>query len=71
MRKPRYVSWDGSMSQPVMPYLMDQGTDVINIPVHLLYLIGVDNRSSHTNIDNRLMPKETIEVKSKLSTNII
>tara|TARA_B110000503_G_C7062605_1_gene377336 strand:+ start:580 stop:1032 length:453 start_codon:yes stop_codon:yes gene_type:complete len=30
MRKPRYVPWDGSMNQPVMPYLMDQGTDVIN-----------------------------------------
>lgn len=30
MRKPRYVPWDGSMNQPVMPYLIDQGTDVIN-----------------------------------------
>ena len=29
-RKPRYVAWDGSMNQPVMPYLIDQGTDVIN-----------------------------------------
>jgi len=30
MRKPRYVPWDGSQNQPVMPYLMDSGTDVIN-----------------------------------------
>lgn len=30
MRKPRYIPWDGSMNQPVMPYLHDQGTDVIN-----------------------------------------
>jgi hypothetical protein len=29
-RKPRYVPWDGSMNQPIMPYLHDQGTDVIN-----------------------------------------
>jgi hypothetical protein len=30
MRKPRYVPWDGSQNQPVMPYLIDRGTDVIN-----------------------------------------
>ena len=30
MRKPRYVPWDGTMSQPVMPFLIDDGTDVIN-----------------------------------------
>ena len=30
MRKPRYVQWDGSMSQPTMPYMIDIGTDVIN-----------------------------------------
>jgi hypothetical protein len=30
MRKPRYVPWDGSMNQPVMPYMIDIGTDVIN-----------------------------------------
>lgn len=29
-RKPRYVPWDGTMNQPVMPYLHDDGTDVIN-----------------------------------------
>ena len=29
-RKPRYVPWDGSMNQPVMPYMNDNGTDVIN-----------------------------------------
>ena len=29
-RKPRYVKWDGSMSQPVMPYLHDTGTEVNN-----------------------------------------
>ena len=29
-RKPRYIPWDGSQSQPVMPYMMDMGTDVIN-----------------------------------------
>lgn len=29
-RKPRYVPWDGSMNQPVMPYMVDIGTDVIN-----------------------------------------
>jgi len=29
-RKPRYVQWDGSMNQPVMPYLHDSGTDVCN-----------------------------------------
>ena len=29
-RKPRYVQWDGSMNQPVMPYLNDHGTDVNN-----------------------------------------
>ncbi len=29
-RKARFVQWDGSMSQPVMPYMNDNGTDVIN-----------------------------------------
>jgi len=29
-RKPRYVPWDGSQNQPVMPYLIDQGSDVAN-----------------------------------------
>ena len=29
-RKPRYIQWDGSMNQPVMPYMQDGGTDVIN-----------------------------------------
>ena len=29
-RRPRYVPWDGSQNQPVMPYLHDGGTDVIN-----------------------------------------
>lgn len=30
MRKPRYVQWDGSMSQPTLPFLHDFGTDVNN-----------------------------------------
>ena len=30
MRKPRYIPWDGSQNQPVMPYMVDIGTDVIN-----------------------------------------
>lgn len=30
MRKPRYVPWDGSMNQPIMPYMVDAGTEVIN-----------------------------------------
>jgi len=30
MRRPRFVAWDGSQNQPVMPYLHDSGTDVIN-----------------------------------------
>ena len=30
IRKPRYVPWDGSQNLPVMPYLMDAGTDVNN-----------------------------------------
>lgn len=30
LRKPRYIPWDGSQSQPVMPYLHDQGTGVLN-----------------------------------------
>mgnify|MGYP006889531406 CR=1 FL=1 len=30
LRKPRYIPWDGSMNQPVMPFLHDDGTDVIN-----------------------------------------
>lgn len=29
-RRPRYLPWDGTMSQPVMPYLHDHGTGVIN-----------------------------------------
>lgn len=29
-RRPRYVQWDGSMNQPIMPYLHDHGTDVPN-----------------------------------------
>lgn len=29
-RRPRYVPWDGSMNQPVMPYMHDDGTDVNN-----------------------------------------
>lgn len=29
-RKPRYVQWDGSQNQPIMPYLHDHGTDVNN-----------------------------------------
>lgn len=29
-RKPRFVQWDGSMNQPVIPYMNDNGTDVIN-----------------------------------------
>lgn len=29
-RKPRYIQWDGTQSQPVMPYLNDTGTEVIN-----------------------------------------
>jgi hypothetical protein len=30
MRKPRYVPWDGTMHQPVMPFLVDDSTGVIN-----------------------------------------
>ena len=29
-RKPRYVQWDGTMNQPVMPYLQDFDSGVIN-----------------------------------------
>ena len=29
-RKPRYMPWDGTQNQPVMPYLVDVGSDVIN-----------------------------------------
>ena len=29
-RKPRYIPWDGTMSQPVIPYINDMGTGVIN-----------------------------------------
>uniref|UniRef100_A0A7S3TL04 Uncharacterized protein n=1 Tax=Strombidinopsis acuminata TaxID=141414 RepID=A0A7S3TL04_9SPIT len=29
-RKPRYVQWDGSMNQPVMPFMHDHGTEVAN-----------------------------------------
>lgn len=30
MRKPRYVGWDGTMHQPVMPFFIDDSTGVIN-----------------------------------------
>ena len=30
MRKPRYVQWDGTQNQPVMPFMNDAGTDVTN-----------------------------------------
>lgn len=30
LRKPRYVPWDGTMHQPIMPFLVDDKTDVIN-----------------------------------------
>uniref|UniRef100_A0A7S3CLD6 Uncharacterized protein n=1 Tax=Strombidium rassoulzadegani TaxID=1082188 RepID=A0A7S3CLD6_9SPIT len=30
LRKPRFVPWDGSQNQPVMPFLHDSGTDVTN-----------------------------------------
>lgn len=39
-RKPRYVPWDGTMHQPVMPFLVDDGTDVIN---------GTFRRNANTN----------------------
>ena len=29
-RRPRFVQWDGSMNQPVMPYMHDWGSDVPN-----------------------------------------
>ena len=29
-RNPRYVPWDGTMSQPIMPYINEMGTGVIN-----------------------------------------
>ena len=29
-RRPRYVPWDGTQNQPVMPFALDQGTGVIN-----------------------------------------
>lgn len=29
-RKPRYVPWDGTMNQPVMPFFIDDSTGVIN-----------------------------------------
>jgi hypothetical protein len=29
-RKPRYIAWDGSQNQPVMPYMVDMGSEVIN-----------------------------------------
>jgi hypothetical protein len=29
-RKPRFIQWDGSMNQPVMPFMLDHGTDVPN-----------------------------------------
>lgn len=29
-RKPRYVPWDGTMSQPAMPFMQDTGSGVIN-----------------------------------------
>jgi hypothetical protein len=40
MRKPRYVPWDGTQHQPIMPFLVDDGTDVIN---------GTWRRNSSTN----------------------
>jgi hypothetical protein len=30
LRQPRYIPWDGTMSQPVMPFLIDDSTGVIN-----------------------------------------
>ena len=30
LRRPRFVPWDGTMSQPVMPFLDDELTGVIN-----------------------------------------
>jgi len=39
-RKPRYVPWDGTQNQPVMPFLVDVGTDVIN---------GTWKRNANTN----------------------
>ena len=29
-RQPRYIPWDGTMHQPIMPFLVDDGTGVIN-----------------------------------------
>lgn len=29
-RSPRYIRWDGSQNQPIMPYLHDHGTEVNN-----------------------------------------
>lgn len=29
-RRPRYLPWDGTMSQPAMPYVHDTGSKVIN-----------------------------------------
>lgn len=29
-RKPRYIPWDGSQNQPIMPYMVDIGSEVIN-----------------------------------------
>jgi len=30
MRKPRYVPWDGTQNQPIMPFFIDDSTGVIN-----------------------------------------
>jgi len=30
MRQPRYIPWDGTMNQPIMPFLVDDSTGVIN-----------------------------------------
>ena len=30
LRRPRYVPWDGSQSQPIIPFFNDEGTGVIN-----------------------------------------
>ena len=30
LRKARYIPWDGTMNQPVMPFLKDTGTSVIH-----------------------------------------
>lgn len=39
-RAPRFIPWDGTMNQPVMPYLIDDSTGVIN---------GTFRRNANTN----------------------